>query len=644
MPLIHRVLQVRRRKRTLHPLFAKANKEGAGTLRAIGISGLLWMLGVLPGVLPSVTNAGTLYKIADASGNVTYTERALSTTAGRVTVIKVSPTAGASATKPGAAAGMAPITASKTYTTGASIDAVQTGPSAPSTSGKQISSSNASGGAAGGSTGNSSLSTGSASGSSSGNTQVKQTPAVTVAAATAAATRAVSATAAAVAASVPSSPGASVSPLPSKIVVASTSPPPVAASTPPPPAAVPGALQGADFDIGVNVHNGLWGPIKQEGLFASYKYLGLTSARQTILWSWVEKQKGQLVYGPELTNMDIYIRNAKLKGVDTLLLLCYGNGFYENGGMPLTAESQEGFARYAAFVATHFKGVVKRYEVWNEWSIGMGSKGALTRGDPIAYTRLLTKVKAALKAVDPEIVVVGGVIAHFDDGWSQLLFNAGALNSMDAYSVHPYNFPDVPEKAVLFLDRLQSIAKLSTGGRELPIYVTEMGWPTHTSGVAPSVAANYLARFYLLAPMYSFIKGAWWYDYVDDGPDPNAIQQNFGLYHADYTAKAAACAMSEVSKFLADYRPVSVKSYNNGLWVAKYTNGTSYTHAVWMQDAGTSIRATVTSYWPNGAAVSVRAICRDLAVTGNGSTAIGATISNSPLLFSTMGEGLSVIE
>ncbi|MEO8626531.1 MAG: hypothetical protein ABI612_00315 [Betaproteobacteria bacterium] len=386
----------------------------------------------------------------------------------------------------------------------------------------------------------------------------------------------------------------------------------------------------------------MWGPIKQESLFASYSYLGLTSARQTILWSWVEKQKGQLTYGPELTNMDIYIRNAKLKGVDTLLLLCYGNAFYENGGLPLSAEAQDGFARYAAFVATHFRGVVKRYEVWNEWSSGMGSKGAVTRGDPLAYTRLLTKVKVALKAVDPEIVVVGGVIAHFDDGWSQQLFNAGALSSMDAYSVHPYNFPDVPEKAVLFLDRLESLAKLSTGGRELPIYVTELGWPTHTAGVAPSVAGDYLARFYLLAPMYSFIKGAWWYDYVDDGPDPNAVQQNFGVYNANYSPKAAACAMSAVGTFLAANRPVAVKKYDSGLWIAKYTNGTSYTYAVWMQDPGASIPATITTSGPSGAAISVRAICRALAVTGNGSTAIGATISNSPLLFSTMGEWLSV--
>jgi hypothetical protein len=142
--------------------------------------------------------------------------------------------------------------------------------------------------------------------------------------------------------------------------------------------------------------------------------------------------------------------------------------------------------------------------------------------------------------------------------------------------------------------------------------------------------------------MYSFIKGAWWYDYVDDGTDPNAVQQNFGLYHANYSLKAAACAMSEVGKFLAAYKPVAVKNYDSGLWIAKYTNGTSYTFAVWMQDPGTSIAATITTSGPSGAAVSVRAICHDLAVTGNGSTAIGATISNSPLLFSTMGEWLSV--
>ncbi|MEO8628724.1 MAG: hypothetical protein ABI612_11570 [Betaproteobacteria bacterium] len=399
-----------------------------------------------------------------------------------------------------------------------------------------------------------------------------------------------------------------------------------------------------NFHIGVNVHNGLWGPIKQDQAFASYASLGMTSLRQPIMWSWVEKQKGQFIYGPELTNMDKYIRGAKANGIETLLLLCYGNGFYDGGGMPLSVEAQDAFARYAGFVATHFKGVVKRYEVWNEWSNGMGSRGLVTRGDPVAYARLLVKVRIALKAVDPEILVVGGAIAHFDTVWSRQLFNAGALASMDVYSIHPYNFPDIPENAILWLDSLQTSTKLINGGRELPFYISEMGWPNHlaTNGISPSLAADYLARFYLLAPMYSFIKGAWWYDYVDDGTDPNSVQHNFGLHRADYSAKPAACAMGEIGKLFAANKPVSMQRYESGLWVAKYTNGTSFTYAVWLQAPGATLRATVGSAGPAGAIISARGICKDTGATGNGSTAVTVTLTNSPILFATTGSWVSI--
>ncbi len=394
----------------------------------------------------------------------------------------------------------------------------------------------------------------------------------------------------------------------------------------------------------MNVHNGLWGPIKQDQAFATYASMGVTSFRQTILWPWVEKQKGQFTYGPELTYMDTYFRTAKAKGMAPLLLLSYGNAFYDNGGMPLSIEAQDGFARYAGFVATHFKGVVKHYEVWNEWSIGMGSRGLFTRGDPIAYTRLLIKVRAALKAVDPDIVVVGGAIAHFDTVWSNLLFNAGAVSSMDAYSVHPYNFPDVPENAILWLDTLQTMAKLFTGGRELPFYISEIGWPNHlaTNGTAPSLSADYLARFFLMAPMYGYIKGAWWYDYVDDGTDPNNVQHNFGLLRANYTAKPAACAMGEIGKLFAANKPVSVKHYDSGLWIAKYTNGTSYIHAVWLQAPGATLRATVGSVDPAGAVIGARGICKDPGATGNYSSAVSVTLTNSPILFSTTGSSLTI--
>jgi hypothetical protein len=57
-----------------------------------------------------------------------------------------------------------------------------------------------------------------------------------------------------------------------------------------------------------------------------------------------------------------------------------------------------------------------------------------------------------------------------------------------------------------------------------------------------ATAGNYLARFYLRAkPMYSFIKGTWWYDFSEDTTNPNDLFVNFCLY-TWLAAKPSACA------------------------------------------------------------------------------------------------------
>src|SRR5690349_13964571 len=71
------------------------------------------------------------------------------------------------------------------------------------------------------------------------------------------------------------------------------------------------------------------------------------------------------------------------------------------------------FAEFAGLVADRYKGDIAAYEVWNE-------PNAITFWnpvDPVAYTHLLQSGYTAIKAEDPDAVVVGGVVAS--------LFTAG---------------------------------------------------------------------------------------------------------------------------------------------------------------------------------------------------------------------------
>jgi len=177
-------------------------------------------------------------------------------------------------------------------------------------------------------------------------------------------------------------------------------------------------------------------------------------------WAQVERQKGQYQIDPA---SDRVIREASAQGLQPLLVLGQGNAFYDRGGMPLSDAAQAAFAQYAAFLAVRYKGVVKQYEVWSEWNVGMGSVPQVNQGDAAAYARLLAKVHAAIKAVDPTIVVLGGAIRTPDAGWSSGLFRAGGLASLDGLSVHPYAYPDGPERSMQYLQALAADALNSNG-------------------------------------------------------------------------------------------------------------------------------------------------------------------------------------
>ena len=382
-----------------------------------------------------------------------------------------------------------------------------------------------------------------------------------------------------------------------------------------------------------------------------FAQLNISTFRVELQWSWIEQQKGQLAINTEpfpardtLLYEDEMLRDANTVGVSPLIVLGYGNKFYDGGGFPLSDVAQAAFVRYATFVATRYKGAVKYYELWNEWNIGGGVYPPVA-GSPTDYARLLKKVYAALKAVDPNILVLAGATGGTDPVWAQRMLAAGGLSAMDGYSVHPYDQQNGPERPLESLLALQAAVKAAAGGREIPIYVTEIGWHTaaNPTAVPLSTQADYAARLYLAAPMYSFIKGVWWYSFRDDGNDPANVHGNFGLFtYYPVDPKPGACAMGDVAKLIQSYQPVSIRRDSRGVWVAKYSDGTTSVFAVWTQVANATVSAAVATSRPSGARINARGICRSLTVPGNGGTLLSAEISNSPIIFTTIADDISV--
>jgi hypothetical protein len=245
------------------------------------------------------------------------------------------------------------------------------------------------------------------------------------------------------------------------------------------------------------------------------------------------------------------IRQARKHGVRTLLLLGYGNKLY-GAGQPVTNEARAGFARYAAWVAQLLQGDVDEFEIWNEWDLGAGTEPRVKYGSPVDYVALVDATAKSVRAVQPHARIVVGGASGTPQGWPWMeqAIAAGLLRHASALAVHLYNFSfsytrggsaELINRAAL----LARAVKKANRGRELPIYVTEIGWPDHqgADGVDRAEAAHEALRFLLEAKLTPWLAAVYFYSYRDRGTDRSEKEDNFGMTTRSHEEKPIGCRL-----------------------------------------------------------------------------------------------------
>ncbi len=379
------------------------------------------------------------------------------------------------------------------------------------------------------------------------------------------------------------------------------------------------------FQVGVGTHVGD-GAYPLPPTLAAVDALGV-SVRDDVRWSGIETSPGKLEYKSSPNNMETLLNDVLKRGQRPVIVLPSGNKLYDGGGQITSTEGIAAFARYAGFVASKVAGSPKQIEVWNEWDHGSGATAAqaATKGDPVAYANLLRGAYNAIKAQNRNNVVIGGALASVDTAWVEKFAQAGGLKYLDAFSVHPYvhcNGPHAPlapsnlklsgfigshargdivrvassagvvtpmggtpEQSIALLDTLKALLDQNAPGRDIPVYVTEMGWPTSAGqcGVEDSVAAAYLQRFMLLAAARPYIAGVWWYDLFDDGADSSNREYRFGLSQHNYQPKPAYTALLALKDILnSNKTPVATVGAEGEIVVSgQLSSGKSF-YAAWL--------------------------------------------------------------
>lgn len=152
----------------------------------------------------------------------------------------------------------------------------------------------------------------------------------------------------------------------------------------------------------------------------------------------------------------------------------------------------DAFGEQLENLARERAGVINAYSIGNE--VNLAREWGGRQPDPALYTRLLAVAYARIKTGDPDALVISSGIAPtggdsagaMDDlAYARAMFDAGALDVMDAYSFHAYGFAYEPERDPadaqtrgLLFRRAEAHRRLMEefGGANKPMWATEFGW------------------------------------------------------------------------------------------------------------------------------------------------------------------------
>jgi hypothetical protein len=311
--------------------------------------------------------------------------------------------------------------------------------------------------------------------------------------------------------------------------------------------------------FGVNIHF-VGGREEDLDLIAA---AGFKFVRMDFAWTAIEKQKGKY----DWSEYDQLMANLDKRGVRALFILDYSHHLYEEevtSPHPITGathrttaspqhpESIAAFARWAAESAKHFHG---RHIIWEIWNEPNGHFWA-PKPDAQQYSALAIAAAKAIREAEPQATILGPASSGFPWEYLETFLKSGVLEYLDAVSVHPYrNLKQSPETAAPDYKKLRDlIARYAPAGKaNMPILSGEWGYSTHRNGVSLQTQADFAVR-QQLSNLLNGVPLSIWYDWKNDGDDPNENEHNFGTVMPNLSPKPTYLAIQTMIRQLAGYR------------------------------------------------------------------------------------------
>ena len=272
--------------------------------------------------------------------------------------------------------------------------------------------------------------------------------------------------------------------------------------------------------------------------------------REDVLWQGVEPNgNGTYIDLKDYANRISEIRQS---GIYTVCILTGRHPLYDDGKCPYSDDAIAAYARFCAHVAKELKGVVDHYEIWNEWNHpNFNPSGE----PPETYAKVLKAAYSAIKAVDPNIMVIGcdtaGITTSAVTWIGRVLYALNGGTYMDAISVHCYDYSSTdafPESQ--FIEEAENLKRImDIYGVDVPVWLTEIGFSTYdnstigfVSGCSKDVQLDSMVMMRAVSKAYGLFDNIIYYDLYDYA-DQSQVESNWGVlncFKRGYTDKPEA--------------------------------------------------------------------------------------------------------
>jgi hypothetical protein len=348
--------------------------------------------------------------------------------------------------------------------------------------------------------------------------------------------------------------------------------------------------------VGVNIHF-VTGQTEDLDMIAAG---GFKFVRMDFSWEATEPKRGEY----DWKAYDELTANLERRGIRAIYILDYIHAAYEgtvDATHPFTHEAQKhtasprhpesiaAFARWSVAAAKHFRGHHIIWEIYNE------PNGFFWKPKPNAteYAALALATAKAIHEAQPDATVVAPAMSGFEWPFFETLFKSGALQYLDAITVHPYRDPRMPpETATPDYKKLREMIQryASDGKKNMPILSGEWGYSTWKGGVSLEEQASCAVRQQLVN-LLDGVPLSIWYDWKNDGLDPNENEHNFGTVGNDLQPKLAYTALRNMVRELDGYKlERRIDQGDDKDYVLLFSSGTKRKVAAWTMTTPHSVQ------------------------------------------------------